>query len=592
MDKFLIKKPRTVQESTPIESFDDSNTQNSLKRSRIDLNNLPSDPGLRPKILSYHPNDRDDIRRAYLQKGPCQPIQHNFPQRDISGLLRRFNLAWFEEYKNWLEYNIEKDAAFCLCCYLFGLDGGNHKGGNAFIVEGFRLWNRKEKLREHVGGINSTHNRAVKGCEDLMKQPQHIQSVFEKHSTQEKRDYRTCLYAPVVVARFLLRRGQAFRGHDESEDLSDRENFLELLQFLADHNEDIKKVVLENTPKNHKLTHHDIQKDVVNMAACETSNAIIKEMGEAFFSILVDESRDISNKEQMALVLRYVNMKGIVIERFIAIVHVSSTTSLSLKEAIESLFARHGLSISRVRGQGYDGASNMRGEFNGLKALILRENEFAFYVHCFAHQLQLTLVAIAKKHEDVADFFLIVANIVIVVGGSCKRHDALQNAQVANLQKALDNGDLKSGRGLNQVTTLKRAGDTRWGSYYNTLLNLIVMFKSAIEVLGMIAADDPSTDHKAQARSIKKSMLSFKFAFSLHLVKNVMGITNELSIALQKKTQDIVNAMALVEMSKQRLQMMRDDGWDSLLAEVSSFCSNHNISFSNMSEMFVSSDRP
>ncbi|XP_058222969.1 uncharacterized protein LOC131332690 [Rhododendron vialii] len=197
---------------------------------------------------------------------------------------------------------------------------------------------------------------------------------------------------------------------------------------------------------------------------------------------------------------------------------------------------------------------------------------------------ELTFVAVAKKHED-------VANIVTVVGGSCKRHDALQNAQVANLQKAL-NGDLKSGRGLNQVTTLKRAGDTRCGSYYNTLLNLIVMFKSAIEVLGMIASDDPSTNHKAQARSIKKSMLSFKFVFSLHLVKNVMGITNELSIALQKKTQDIVNAMALVEMSKQRLQMIRDDGWDSLLAEVSSFCSNHNIPFPNMSEMFVSSDQP
>ncbi|KAI8540791.1 hypothetical protein RHMOL_Rhmol08G0012300 [Rhododendron molle] len=71
-----------------------------------------------------------------------------------------------------------------------------------------------------------------------------------------------------------------------------------------------------------------------------------------------------------------------------------------------------------------------------------------------------------------------------------------------------------------------------------------------------------------------------------------MGITNELSIALQKKTQDIVNAIALVQMSKQRLQMMRDDGWDSLLAEMSSFCNNHNIPFPNMSGMFVSSDRP
>lgn len=80
-----------------------------------------------------------------------------------------------------------------------------------------------------------------------------------------------------------MRRGLAFRGHDESDDSSDKGNFLELLQFLADHNESINKVVLGNTPKNNKLTHHDIQKDIVNAAACETINAIIKDLGNGFF---------------------------------------------------------------------------------------------------------------------------------------------------------------------------------------------------------------------------------------------------------------------------------------------------------------------
>ena len=45
-------------------------------------------------------------------------------------------------------------------------------------------------------------------------------------------------------------------------------------------------------------------------------------------------------------------------------------------------------------------------------------------------------------------------------------------------------------------------------------------------------------------------------------MKNILGITNELLIALQKKkkkNQDIVNAMDLVKVSKQRLQVMRDD---------------------------------
>ena len=67
--------------------------------------------------------------------------------------------------------------------------------------------------------------------------------------------------------------------------------------------------MLQKTPKNCQLTHHDIQKDTMNAIARETSKAIIKDLDNGFFSILVDKSRDISVKEQMALILRYVNKK-------------------------------------------------------------------------------------------------------------------------------------------------------------------------------------------------------------------------------------------------------------------------------------------
>ena len=113
---------------------------------------------------------------------------------------------------------------------------------------------------------------------------------------------------------------------------------------------------------------------------------------------MIDESRDISTKEQMVVVLRYVDKRGHVVERFISIEHVIDTKVDSLKASLDTLFAGHGLSMSRLRGQGYDGASNMQGELNGLKTLILKENEYAYYIHCFAHQLQLALVSVAKKH--------------------------------------------------------------------------------------------------------------------------------------------------------------------------------------------------
>ena len=165
----------------------------------------------------------------------------------------------------------------------------------------------------------------------------------------------------------------------------------------------------------------------MNAIARETSKVIIKDLDNGFFSILVDESRDILVKEQMTLILRYVNKEGIIIKRFLGIVHVASTTALSLKHAIEGLLCEHNLSLSNLHGQGHDEASNMQGDINGLKTLILKENKSAFYVHCFAHQLQLTLVAVAKNQINIAEFFYVVSNLVTVVGGSCKRRDTLRD---------------------------------------------------------------------------------------------------------------------------------------------------------------------
>lgn len=86
--------------------------------------------------------------------------------------------------------------------------------------------------------------------------------------------------------------------------------------------------------ENLKLTSPKIQKDIVNTATIETAQAIVYKLEDAPFALLVDESRDISMKEQMVVVLRYVDRRGCVIERCLAIEHVTNTTAQSLKMAI------------------------------------------------------------------------------------------------------------------------------------------------------------------------------------------------------------------------------------------------------------------
>ncbi|GAV73791.1 LOW QUALITY PROTEIN: DUF4371 domain-containing protein, partial [Cephalotus follicularis] len=275
--------------------------------------------------------------------------------------------------------------------------------------------------------------------------------------------HQTRMHASVDCVRFLLRQGMAFRGYDESENSKNQGNFLELLKFLENHNEDINNVTLYNALENQQMTAPEIQKDIVNASAIETTNDIINELGNDLFSILVDEARDISSKEQMAVALRFVNRAWCVIERFIGIMHVLSTTPLSLKMAIKALFSKYGLSLSSIRvTTRIPSSSNMRGEFGGLK-----ENKSAHYIHYFAHQL-LALVATAKNHVHVALLCNIVTNLLNIVETSCKRRDQLDK-HAKHVFKELENNGLVTGKCLNQEIGLKRPGDTRWGSHYGTL---------------------------------------------------------------------------------------------------------------------------
>jgi hypothetical protein len=137
---------------------------------------------------------------------------------------------------------------------------------------------------------------------------------------------------------------------------------------------------------------------------------------------------------------------------------VKETSAACLKAALQKLFTDIGLSIKQVRGQCYDGASNMRGEFNGLKAKILQENSSAYYVHCFAHQLQLVIVAVAKKNDDIADFFYMISILFNVVGASCKRKDMIREKHREEVIKAIGSGQISTGTGQNQDQTLQRDG--------------------------------------------------------------------------------------------------------------------------------------
>ncbi|XP_075107065.1 uncharacterized protein LOC142180046 [Nicotiana tabacum] len=155
----------------------------------------------------------------------------------------------------------------------------------------------------------------------------------------------------------------------------------------------------------------------------------------------------------MSLALRYVDKKSQVNEPFIGLVRVSDTSAMSLKEAVLSSLMKHSLSPSKIRGQGYDGAT------------------------------------VTKKYKEVKTFFAIVTSVLNVIGISFKCKDQFRKHQVELLEQLLESGEVQSEKGLNQERGLQRPGDIRWGSHCKILDNFVVLVSSIVHVLRVIECE-------------------------------------------------------------------------------------------------------
>jgi len=88
-----------------------------------------------------------------------------------------------------------------------------------------------------------------------------------------------------------------------------------------------------------------------------------------YFSILEDETTNVSQTEQLSLSVRFI--KGTKVhEEFLCFVPVSSTTSKDLASTILTQLSQIGLNLEHTQGQGYDGASNMSGKYRGVQARV------------------------------------------------------------------------------------------------------------------------------------------------------------------------------------------------------------------------------
>ena len=89
-----------------------------------------------------------------------------------------------------------------------------------------------------------------------------------------------------------------------------------------------------------------------------------------FFSVLADETTDISCQEQLNLCARYVSDDFAIEESFLQFVPITDLSGKNLASTILNNLSDIGIDVSKMRGQGYDGATAMSGRLNGAQAYI------------------------------------------------------------------------------------------------------------------------------------------------------------------------------------------------------------------------------
>ena len=121
-----------------------------------------------------------------------------------------------------------------------------------------------------------------------------------QHAHQKKQN-RECLLKIISNLKFLARQGLPLRGDGSEAD----SNFMQLMKLYAKDDPQLAEWL---DKKTNKYVSHDIQNELLRVMALSVLREIAHSIHESpFFSVMCDECVDVSNKEQLAICIRWIS---------------------------------------------------------------------------------------------------------------------------------------------------------------------------------------------------------------------------------------------------------------------------------------------
>ena len=383
------------------------------------------------------------------------------------------------------------------------------------------MWKRAlERFRQHEA--SKCHQLAVRALA-TSRGPCAAATLSAVGKEREQSEARHALRRIFDAVVFCSKQGLALRRHEEEHG-----NVIQYMKSVAQTDPIVAAWLARRSVGRLHYTSPSAQAEIQKQLALTVTRQVVAEVRSApYFGLILDETTDVTRREQMAICLRYVTKDLEVRETCVGLYQTDSTTAEDLFHLVQDALARTQLPMKNIRGQCYDGAANMAGSIRGLQVRVKAVEPRAIFIHCTAHRLNLVVREALDGVREVRDVVQEVSRLVHFFRESPKRLAIFKNAGAQN--------------------SLRPLCPTRWTCSEDCLASLLGSYAETLSSLEEIAGDRSTRpDVASTASGFAKNLQQFEFLFGLKLALLLLEPVTPAMKSVQGGSQSVAANISLV----------------------------------------------
>jgi len=507
----------------------------------------------------------DDTKANILTSVLVPRAPFKYPLSDYGNQKRGFQEKWItKDGYGFLAYSKKLDGVFCKPCLLFfheGVGKGGHQNPGKLVTSCCRDWKKAKDIFKSYAKTEY-HKNCVALADNFVRvirgKKQDILSSVDSARAREIQENRAAIRPIIETILFCAEEELPLRGKNDSGPLSlekpkSKDGKLRaLLRFRANSGDNALKNHVINSPRNATYVSPAIQNEILQVCSGIVEQQLATKINKAScFSILADETMDVSGTEQLSMCIRYVDNEApegpILREDFVGFIPIYDQGAENVSKVILRRCADLNLDLRKCVGQGYDGAAVMSGRLHGVQARIRELYPMARYVHCASHRLNLVL-SNSLEIPMIRNCLGIVNEAINLFRNHPRANKILKDAIPVHVPES-------------RKKRLIRLCETRFVERQDSVITFVELLK-AISV-STEEISQQSWQISSKAASLYAAIEKSEFLISLLVCNKLFAITVNLSTSLQEKSLDLVAALSHVESVLDTFKTLRENATES-----------------------------